>query len=45
MKARSINDHSHSVRKHAALIGINGSLTDINVEKQRAEHAQKRDPT
>ena len=28
--------------KHAALMAINGSLTEINVEIQRAEHAQKR---
>ena len=29
-----------SVRKHAALMAINGSLTGINVENQRAQHAQ-----
>ena len=29
-----------SVRKHAALMAINGSLTEINVETQRAQHAQ-----
>ena len=29
-----------SVRKHAALMTINGSLTEINVETQRAQHAQ-----
>ena len=29
-----------SVRKHAALKAINGSLTGINVETQRAKHAQ-----
>ena len=29
-----------SVRKHAALMAINGSLTEINVEKQHAKHAQ-----
>ena len=29
-----------SVRKHAAFMTINGSLTEINVENQRAQHAQ-----
>ncbi len=29
-----------SVRKHAVLMAINGSLTEINVETQRAQHAQ-----
>ena len=30
------------VRKHAALEAINGSLTGINVETQRAKHAQRK---
>ena len=30
------------VRKHAALKAINGSLTGINVETQRAKHAQRK---
>ncbi len=29
-----------SVRKHAALTGINGPLAVINVKSQRAKHAQ-----
>ena len=29
-----------SVRKHAALMAINGWLTEINVETRRAQHAQ-----
>ena len=29
------------VRKHAALKAINGSLTGINVETQRAKHAKQ----
>ena len=29
-----------SMRKHAVLMAINGSLTEINVETQRAKHTQ-----
>ena len=31
---------SSRVRKHAVLMTVNGSLTEINVETQRAQHAQ-----
>ena len=39
-KACFSTQRGDSVRKHAALKAINGSLTGINVEKQRAKHAQ-----
>ena len=39
-KACASTQRGESVRKHAALMAINGSLTVINVKTQRAQHAQ-----
>ena len=37
---RAAHAEGRSVRKHAVWMAINGSLTEINVEIQRAQHAQ-----
>ena len=39
-KACFSTQRGESVRKHAALMAINGSLTENHVETQRAQHAQ-----